>query len=840
MVAAWDEDAGRYAWARRGGSVPPELAQLTRGQGLFLWVSGTEPVAWTRPASQAGMLLTLPAGYSLVGWAGLDGTPIAEAVGRFGDALVGASRWNAETQSYERYEPGAAEPTEDAPALRHGDALWVELSAERRWWQSGTERTRFVFQGKVTPAHESELREEMERVVAFFAERYRIEPPPFSVRVAPQTSATSASRDEILLGRGSVDDRSSSFWLAHEYFHVLQFDLARQHPSGDGAPTWMTEGSAQYATSLYHRERRGETGDRARVTWWRESLRVDGPLQFLEDSQLFYTVGSAAYDLGALATDWLVRRAAALSGNVPFAPLEPGGLDARLGYDAHVEYYRLLRSSVSWQAAFKEAFAISVNDFYPAFEAYRTALTASRLPHLVDDVDEPILVFEGEIPAETVARVRAEFESVQVFFRERLGGGPVDYTLSVSADRVAAGSGSLVTWFARQQFTRVVERLAPFASLQPVAYGYRRDGAVWLTRGLAGYAEAAARAVVGVETFAQTRSRSTAAARLMRQPLRNFETSAGIEAVGGFGTNQLGFLAADWLVERAGERSIFEYYRRLPSSRNWQEAFRRAFRITIDDFYVAFEAYRREIAPPQPHEADDQDEPILVLLGEIPPDTAATVRTQFDALQAFFRDRLGSRPADYTLYVAADAEAAADAHLRVFGRESDGLTCNGRGAHAGFISLTCGGGLPFHVAWMHFDDVRSRLAPKGARIWRPYWLQTATINYMIDEGSAAAGIPTDDDVRRRHVATAARTAEPLRSFELPTSGSGTSYRVIRALSVLAGEWLVERAGEAALFRYYWLLGLLDTWEEAFAAAFGLSIDDFYAAFEAYRADGFTS
>ena len=42
VVAAWDEEAGRYAWARRGGSVPPGLAEVTRGQGLFLWVSGTE------------------------------------------------------------------------------------------------------------------------------------------------------------------------------------------------------------------------------------------------------------------------------------------------------------------------------------------------------------------------------------------------------------------------------------------------------------------------------------------------------------------------------------------------------------------------------------------------------------------------------------------------------------------------------------------------------------------------------------------------------------------------------------------------------------------------------
>ena len=363
VVAAWDDEAGRYRWARRGGTAPPALTQVTRGKALFLWVGGTKAVQWRRPASADGMLLTLPSGYSLVGWAGLDGTPIAEAVGRFGDALIGASRWNAETQSYERYEPGAEEPAEGMPVLQHGDALWVELSEEARWWQSGTERTRFVFEAPVTQEHKSELRDEMERVVAFFAERYGIEPPAFVVRVDPEGRDTYASRGLIHLGPDRVDDRSSGFVLAHEYFHVLQFRLANPHATAPGSPAWLTEGSATYAEDVYHRDRRGEADDRIRAMWWGESQRVDGPLRALTDSRWVYFVGGTAYSLGALATDWLVRRAAVLSHGVSFTPLAPGGLDGQAEYDAHIRYYRLLRSSYSWQAAFKEAFGISVNDF---------------------------------------------------------------------------------------------------------------------------------------------------------------------------------------------------------------------------------------------------------------------------------------------------------------------------------------------------------------------------------------------------------------------------------------------------------------------------------------------
>ena len=54
----------------------------------------------------------------------------------------------------------------------------------------------------------------------------------------------------------------------------------------------------------------------------------------------------------------------------------------------------------------------------------------------------------------------------------------------------------------------------------------------------------------------------------------------------------MSFLAADWLVQRAGERAIFKYYRLLPSSDSWEDAFEGAFGITIDDFYAAFAAYR--------------------------------------------------------------------------------------------------------------------------------------------------------------------------------------------------------------------------------------------------------
>ena len=608
----------------RGGGAPcrRRWSGSRAGRGWFLWVGGTRAVQWRRPASAEGMLLTLPTGYSLVGWAGLDGTPIAEAVGRFGSALVGASWWNAETQSYERYEPGSEEPAEGMmPVLQHGDALWVELSEEARWWQSGTERTTFVFEAPVTQEHKSELRDEMERVVAFFAERYGIEPPAFVVRVDPEGRDTYASRGLIHLGPDRVDDRSSGFVLAHEYFHVLQFRLSNQHPSTNGSPVWLTEGAAMYAAAVSHGGLWGERGDRARTSWWSSSSDVAAPLSDLEDEQSFYAVDLPGYFLGGVATDWLVRRAASLSDNAHFAPLEPGGPEPREEYAAHIEYYRLLPTSDSWQEAFEGAFGIAVEEFYHAFEAYRSEV-APPLPHLADDVDEPILVLVGEVSAEAAEPYRTKLRVLQTLFRERFGAELADYTLYIAADSELAAAAYLralgreLQYFGcsqgeggilliqvvgcsvspdpvpRLHHDAVVRELTPWESLPPALSGYTGLGPSWLQTATQTDAGSAYLAVTGTETFEGIRSGFATLASQTELPLRNMETYGAAPRPPYWVGRALSFLAADWLAQRAGEPALFEYYRLLPTSDSWEEAFEGAFGITIDDFYAEFEAYR--------------------------------------------------------------------------------------------------------------------------------------------------------------------------------------------------------------------------------------------------------
>lgn len=69
----------------------------------------------------------------------------------------------------------------------------------------------------------------------------------------------------------------------------------------------------------------------------------------------------------------------------------------------------------------------------------------------------------------------------------------------------------------------------------------------------------------------------------------------------------LGFLAADLLVQRAGDASIVEYWRRLPSTRigphllwdskpTWQSAFEDTFGVAVDAFYDEFNEWRGDLA----------------------------------------------------------------------------------------------------------------------------------------------------------------------------------------------------------------------------------------------------
>ena len=176
-IYGWDTQDQRY---RRSTptSTGYRMSRAVLGQGLWFFIAGDAVVEWVRPVWDRYALLSLEAGLNLTGWAGGDAEPIETAFGRFGDRLRIAWRWDAETQRFDVYVPGAGASSTLAE-LNRGDALLVDLSEQVTWWQSGYGNTAFLFTEEVAAERQEAIRAGLADAIAFFAEQYGIHPPEF-------------------------------------------------------------------------------------------------------------------------------------------------------------------------------------------------------------------------------------------------------------------------------------------------------------------------------------------------------------------------------------------------------------------------------------------------------------------------------------------------------------------------------------------------------------------------------------------------------------------------------------------------------------------------------------
>ncbi len=868
-VSAWDAENQRYQRRTRTSIALHGLRELTPGRGLWLEISGDEPVEWTRPASEDSMLLELHDGRNLVGWAGRDGTPIEDAIERFGDTFVHASFWDSSAKRYLHYHPDR-EFTNPLEKLNHGDALWVELTDDARWWQSGAAPPPVEFFGEFTEEERAEIGSWADTARAVYAERWALEGPiTFYVgdleSIAPayrrirnsnpdMTSCGNYGGDVIFIW--GACNRETAF--AHEYFHAIQHDLGGSH--WRMTPEWMLEGAAEYAEVVHRaRSRTGLSlaGELQHKRAWITSSLVqhDPPsLSGIKTFEAFHSLPAAlGYRLGFLAVDWLVER---------------------FGEQSMLDFFAALPGVQRWQEAFEPAFGMTSDDFEKQFAAYR-AEVAPPLPHLTDDSDEPVLVFVGDIPTDTEAAVRAEFDEVQNYFRQRLGGGTADYTLYIGVGRdgvvdahrrVFGGdpserfcersshpgfavinlgcSGAAPYRLDAHHFVEIRERLAPVASIPSTPAGFDTRGPVWLRNGAQWYVQRAYRLARGLEDVDTSRNREAHRAVQTARLLGGTSTWSGYNE-NPLASRGLAFLALEWLAERAGDPAIFEYYRALTESETWEEAFEAAFDIAVEDFYEAFEVYRAQVAPPFPHLTDNSNEPVLMFIGDVPADTRSAVGDEFAKLQRFYKEELGAGTADYTMLIATDSASARKAHQLLYGDAHDRYCSTWLYRAAGIVNLGCGATVwAYGLHDPHFVHVRDHLVPlssrpldpDGQRTRGPAWLDGAAAPYMEYRYVDAAGHRAYESFRNTEVQRAERISRPLSSMVTPDGFSGADYWEARGVAILAVEWLTDRAGDPAIFEYYRALTESETWEEAFEAAFDIAVDDFYEEFEAYRAE----
>ena len=231
---------------------------------------------------------------------------------------------------------------------------------------------------------------------------------------------------------------------------------------------------------------------------------------------------------------------------------------------------------------------------------FRYGDIALRVPLPGGDADRPlptatVVLADGYSTVERITwrqRIEEEYAITTAFFAHRYGLTAEDVTLVMSDSNEPAAYMSGVVSLTE-------------GDLRSVGWGYAlalhedlSGGASppeWLLSGMAGHFTAVHGLAAGWRATEPGLERDIRDARGAAEPLRSDTDLRDC------GVDGLARLATARLVERAGEGALWEFSRLLGSARSWEIAFAEAFGVSLGAFYEAFDAYRREVAPPHPH-----------------------------------------------------------------------------------------------------------------------------------------------------------------------------------------------------------------------------------------------
>ena len=312
LVYAWDADSQRFRLAAPTDSgILGDLRRLTPGMGLWLFVTGEEPVTWTRPIVAQAASASLREGWNLVVWAGGEGVASRDALTDIDDILVTAldvnGRWPLK--------------------LTTGDVFWLDLSGAREWGQV-YESPQIEFLGDFSEQYQSEVRAHIDDVVAFYFQRLGLRVPGVVVRYGdPELFGCSGNYQAPVI---NMTDCLSIF--AHEYVHAIQEHLTGggQHP-----PLWLREGDADFWAAVY-----------------RDAVGAEDYGQYMRE----YVLPSAR-DQGFQSTGYSYE-----SYHVRVHVLvKHEGTAGLLGF------YRKAASLGDWHAAFEEIYGMSFDEFAVVF-----------------------------------------------------------------------------------------------------------------------------------------------------------------------------------------------------------------------------------------------------------------------------------------------------------------------------------------------------------------------------------------------------------------------------------------------------------------------------------------
>ena len=122
------------------------------------------------------------------------------------------------------------------------------------------------------------------------------------------------------------------------------------------------------------------------------------------------------------------------------------------------------------------------------------------------------------------------------------------------------------------------------------------------------------------------------------------------------------------------------------------------------------------------------------------------------------------------------------------------------------------------------------------RVIGPAWMQEGFAIFHSDRALAMGGLVPYEQSRQELIRQSRQVDVQLEETE--------TYDGLKAgpgrydMAAMASELLAAKAGEETLISFWTLLGPDTPWREAFEAAFGMTVEEFYPLFEEHRADGF--
>ena len=237
--------------------------------------------------------------------------------------------------------------------------------------------------------------------------------------------------------------------------------------------------------------------------------------------------------------------------------------------------------------------------------------------------------------------------------------------------------------------------------------------------------------------------------------------------------------------------------------------------------------------------ASAQERATIIFHGDVSVERQAEIRARFDAVADWLDETYDARATGLRIHIGADLEAITP--LIVAGGQdvpTSGAPCFWSNSEGYLLVDGCEEPLPF--ARLNMSEIMRQLAYSPAAVVEdghspagPRWLVHGAEEYAASTFRDAVGEASIDAARRDqldHPVTL--NVETLVLAELETS-AGFYAQYSRPIAWLAVDYLVSQAGADSYVRYFRERAQHERWEDAFEAAFGLSVGEFYVAFAEY-------